>query len=52
MNTNREKKVIETKNTKTKITFKNNTFISWILYKKWYTYEVDNKLLSTINFNN
>jgi hypothetical protein len=44
MNTNREKKVIQSKDTKcitTKVKFKNNTSISGILYRKDTEYEVD-----------
>ena len=42
MNTNRQTKVVKEKNTKTTVKFKDNTLVSWILYKKDWEYEMDN----------
>lgn len=53
MNMNRQKKIVEVKNTKIKpetikVKFKNNTSISWKIYQKDIEYEIDKKLLNNI----
>lgn len=48
MNTNREKKVVEVKQTKTTVKFKDNTLISWVLYKKDTEIELDENTLNLV----